>query len=728
MASIKKEALVKNIFWIGLGAYGVLCLILLIVIMAVGGGAVAAKQTEFNAAKDEIGKLASSGNIEGGHVANESWTAAYQKKKKNLEERKLVVWRDAWNLQNKIDASGRAQDPLFFWPTKIADHVDTKPKEPADKTQPAENVSLKDRSFGVDFDGDPAVASALRDDFRDKEYPDELEAFYKADRGPYPTPVGPAYYLDSWEKVIQPVVWDKENTPINRDVWLAQEDLCVKRELVRVIREAIDSVARFRVVEREFRDKNGKAIDVMVPTADFKLVPAPKKDDKGLSPILAEPDFPKAFNLPRPKTKEEWEAQKKQVEDFKDKARAQRQQDLTALDAQAQSATFKLRNASWELDLIVEKDPKKGGDLRLSTESKIRNIHPDGRTLARNGVIFRLQPRDPGGEVRNDLWITIEGDPLAHYEASAKGPEAPLLTQPLSLPDYKFGQTAEVEQYLTWYNSPVKRVDKIEVGTERARSHRTAVRPLLPAQQFPMPADTGAPAPGGTVPGASPMGGAPPAPMAGGPPPGTFTPPGVGSPDAGGAAKAQVPISPLRYIDTSDQVRRLPVGLVLVVDQANVPEVLSAIANSRLQMWTTQYHWKHVTGIPAPNPESSLFAQGGRPAGPGDTVGPMSPPMPGGPPPRPGGGFFPPVFGGPPMPGGFPKPPGGFGTGFPKPPGPGTGSPDGMGGMDPMGAGALSQDDPNLVELAVYAIASLYERPPAEKAEPAPDADQNKQP
>ena len=36
-------------------------------------------------------------------------------------------------------------------------------------------------------------------------------------------------------------------------------------------------------------------------------------------------------------------------------------------------------------------------------------------------------------------------------------------------------------------------------------------------------------------------------------------------------------------------------------------------------------------------------------------------------------------------------------------------------GVDPLAAGALAQDDPNLVELAVYAIACLYEQPPPEK-------------
>jgi hypothetical protein len=194
-------------------------------------------------------------------------------------------------------------------------------------------------------------------------------------------------------------------------------------------------------------------------------------------------------------------------------------------------------------------------------------------------------------------------------------------------------------------------------------------------------------------------------------------PPGMGGEGKAGSGANAPPISPLRYIDVSEQVRRLPVGLVLVVDQAYVPEVLTAMANSRLQMWTTQVHWRHVSGVTAP--DAGSLASGspagsgsrddeGKPMGPGFGPGFGKPPGLGGPGPHMGGssGGLPPTFGS-----GFGKPPPGY---------PGTGpGPMGGGASDPGNAGALSQEDPNLVELAVYAIASLYEQPPAEKKDPA---------
>ena len=173
----------------------------------------------------------------------------------------------------------------------------------------------------------------------------------------------------------------------------------------------------------------------------------------------------------------------------------------------------------------------------------------------------------------------------------------------------------------------------------------------------------------------------------------------------------------------------MPVALVLVLDQEYIADVLAAVANSRLRIQTTQVHWQHLpTGAVKPplsegegDPTVAAGSEGPRPAGYSPAAGPG-----GGGRPMAGSGLKPPPGSGlsaPPRPGegGSGRPMGG-GSGAPPR---GVMSPRPMGGaFGPAGgAGAApteEEDDPNLVELAVYGIASLYERYPPKA--PAADA------
>src|SRR6185295_2505097 len=54
-------------------------------------------------------------------------------------------------------------------------------------------------------------------------------------------------------------------------------------------------------------------------------------------------------------------------------------------------------------------------------------------------------------------------------------------------------------------------------------------------------------------------------------------------------------ISRSRYIDVTDQVRRMPVSVVMVIDQSYLQDVLAAFSNSdHMRYQITQYHWKRV--------------------------------------------------------------------------------------------------------------------------------------
>lgn len=199
---------------------------------------------------------------------------------------------------------------------------------------------------------------------------------------------------------------------------------------------------------------------------------------------------------------------------------------------------------------------------------------------------------------------------------------------------------------------------------------------------------------------------------------------GTGGPSGGGAQAADTTINGLmreRYIAVTDQVRRMPVAILLVVDQSNLQDVLAAFSNSqRMRFQITQYHWQRFYGSIL-NPDDKPDGDGaggdigdGRPMGGRDPRGggPQGP-----------GGFGPAGFGGagPKAPGGAgPMGPGGFGpAGF----GPGGFGPGGFGpgGFGPGGFGSQAvteQQQLSLVELSIYGVANLYEKP----ADPEKDA------
>jgi hypothetical protein len=143
-----------------------------------------------------------------------------------------------------------------------------------------------------------------------------------------------------------------------------------------------------------------------------------------------------------------------------------------------------------------------------------------------------------------------------------------------------------------------------------------------------------------------------------------------------------------RYIEVSEQSRRVPVGIALIVDQDHVDRVLTAFNNSKLRFLTTQVLLNRY-----PNSVRPMLV--GQKAGIEDGAGGVPPQLPA----MPMGGMFP-MGGG--AVGEFPM--GGFGM-------PGAGL-----------TGSSGEELENNVEMAIYGIATLYERYPKRTIEVAPKA------
>jgi hypothetical protein len=300
-------------------------------------------------------------------------------------------------------------------------------------------------------------------------------------------------------------------------------------------------------------------------------------------------------------------------------------------------------------------------------------------------------------------------------------------------------EIAKVEQVFDARTVPVRRIDRLVMGWLDARN---AASQLLPPKFVPeeppaaVPGTFGPEGPGGGGPGP----GRPAGPTGEGGPagPGGAMPGTAGQHIWGGGPSLYVlEGAKRRYLQVTDQVRRMPVAIAVVIDQSYLQDMLLAYANSPLRFQITQVHWQRFRGaMDGLGSGGSPFFGGFEGGGPGEVhlAGPASFGRgfgPGGP--GPGGLFAPTGEGGGPSPGpgGRPAGPGGpFGLGGPSGPfGPGSGYPGG-----PMSATVSEgQLTSGLIELTVYGIVSLYEKyapqapavqdpgtPPTDPANPVP--------
>jgi hypothetical protein len=292
-------------------------------------------------------------------------------------------------------------------------------------------------------------------------------------------------------------------------------------------------------------------------------------------------------------------------------------------------------------------------------------------------------------------------------------------------------QVVGVRQVLTWETAAVRRIDHVSIGhgggDEFSLSQRNAHRKLRPFKKKPVeekpaaqdndPMKTGETMPG---PGRSRFG---PGGVPGGP--GGF--PG----GAGGVAEGLTEHHKLvadRYFDVTDQARRIPVALVLIVDPAQVSRVETAFANSPVRFLINQVLMHRYPRSVRPDTSGEFVASENGGPGPSYPLGPLAPStggsygsypglgrgpgrypmmMPGAPP---GGRPRMPMA---PTPGERPYPgsyPGGSYPGGSYPGMPGYGY-----GGQPPSAGENEEAESNM-ELVLYGIISLYEpyppRPP----------------
>jgi hypothetical protein len=495
--NVNKDQLIKHHFWILTGCYLVVALIPLILLGTGVSDTITKEQGDLDKTKQGVKSITS--------PKNDNWVKAYEKQDHYVDEKKNQVWKQAWELQ---------KDMQMIWPPELQD-----------------TFSTRYPYMGDAFSDNDAYAYAQKYSTQYQELFDSVDPVRSREQGAVQF-----RGATTLKDMVQLLEIDHQFTPVpplptRDDIWLAQEDIWVKRELLRIIREANDSVAIFKEVKAEA--KGGDAKD--------------KKGTEVAPPAAVEDPNHKIF-----------------------------------------------RNAYWELDLRLT--PTTSNDkVPFKLSGKITNIS-DRKLACGNVYNVYLGDSFDSGFAR----LAIDHEPLAAGESydfgTVDGP-----------PTVQFRGLYGVEQVWTWRTAPVKRIDDVRLGYNSSRTasiYRSDKwkRPRWAPAPEKAEGDPNA-APGGDMPGGlggtMPMGGFKMGRM------------GMGAAGAGQGDLTKHNLNLVRYSDVNEQVRHMPVALVVVMDERHIPDFLAAVDNSKLRIQLLQFHWHHLRDEKIMPPAEESTGEGG---------------------------------------------------------------------------------------------------------------------
>ncbi len=304
--------------------------------------------------------------------------------------------------------------------------------------------------------------------------------------------------------------WPQEGVDINREAWIAQEDLWIQKEIFRIIKSANDGVSNF---------------------TPLGPLPLPAK--------------PVAY----------------------------------AGKSDERNKAYAFRNSYFDLELTLDKEDTLSFKIKNRLARK-QSIDLSFRVLLNNAKGFKEEI------------IKISGFPLE--PAGAK--DRDYFVQ--SIPKGKDERTGvySVQQVLNWQTAAVKRIDQISIGSNDTgdmshsqRTFPTGLRPLDEDEAKKRAEAKGGgagPAKGGAK-GAGPM----PADQRAARPREPFAQgqgPGTSRGGSGDPLRRRHGLWTDRYVEVTEQARRLPVAVVLIVDQDHVDRVLTAFNNSKFRFLETQ--------------------------------------------------------------------------------------------------------------------------------------------
>jgi hypothetical protein len=459
---IDKETLIKNRFWIILGSIVPLVLFTIIWLATVVASDNAYERRETEKTKRLLESKADS------KATNQEFAALKDREQKLIKHR-TTVWEAAWKIQEN----------LMTWPAPM----------------------LKDREFKpapLRF-GDPLAENPQQDERLRIKFATDNEG-YKTQLDPLVKMIDPVDFPGGWQNVVQHVKnWKRGETgpPTIEEVWLAQEDLWIQRELFMAIREANNVVGKLKKV------------------TDAK----------------EQPPKPNGNNRER----------------FRER----------------------FRNPYWQLDLILAEPAAQKYVLR----GTIKNVGEDKQVIKE--LAFKVYLAEGAAEAER---MVIQGGIVGVGEEiplrfKVPGQNALQNDLPLSLVASLDGLIG-VEQVMDGVSVPVKQILKISIPAQSQRTFEQLQKPRFSTDVREAP-----------------------------PPNLESLPPAEKEKLLNRLRSSRTPngLERLRYLDVNEQVRRVPLGIVLLVDQAHVQDVLTAFANSQrpgsiLRLQPTQVDWHRYRG------------------------------------------------------------------------------------------------------------------------------------
>lgn len=267
---------------------------------------------------------------------------------------------------------------------------------------------------------------------------------------------------------------------------------------------------------------------------------------------------------------------------------------VTQAEAIAQQSVF---NRDWLINVSLVK-------VGTSAQYRLRGfvVNRSGRRIPSPTFTATL-PLSEGAPIKVDIQFPTDafnaGD-RQNFQVNVTHPIAPKTL-------------SHVSQKLDWRTTPIKQLDRLEFGPVAHReADRVKTLPLavydfsrkgmttgMAAPVAPAADDPNAGRPGGD----NPVGGAGGGAAAG---PATFT--------------AKYKVLQRKYLESNEQLRRIPVALVMTVEAGSVPDIIAAMSNSRLRFQVTMPPWTRVPNLGRPGAVASA-ASGAGGVGAGGGVG-----------------------------------------------------------------------------------------------------------
>jgi hypothetical protein len=227
---LDKETLVKHQFWFMLGGFALLWLAAVSSLKLLASGPIEAKRKAYETAAANI-KSAQSKKPKN----PETFLPPWQKNAKQFRDKRDEIWGAAFQLQNPKG------EPFETWPQ-------------------VGQMPLLRYPDDTNAAGLPLPSTEDRQEFMTKGYYDQYKGIEDL--------VAPTELAGGVAGIMAPQNWTK--TPSREECWLAQEDLWVKRELLRVVKAANDSVARLHEEQPKAGEKRPEGVPASAKHRRFR--------------------------------------------------------------------------------------------------------------------------------------------------------------------------------------------------------------------------------------------------------------------------------------------------------------------------------------------------------------------------------------------------------------------------------------------------------------------------